>query len=157
MRIAVVVATLGRPAEVSLLLDRLARQTLPPCAIILSVESQKDLPADLPPLVEVVMGPRGVCVQRNRGIDLVLHRSDLLAFFDDDFLPANSALAGMAALFTAHPDIAGATGHVLADGIKSFQRRNVIPHATPSQAQHGGQLPLRKNLRQAQHAAARLP
>jgi GT2 family glycosyltransferase len=117
MRIAVVVATLGRPQEVGQLLERLARQTLPPCVIVLSVESDADLPPRLSDHVQVVTGPRGASAQRNRGIDLVHGECDIIAFFDDDFLPCIHSLSGMAALFRDNPGVVGATGRVLADGV----------------------------------------
>jgi GT2 family glycosyltransferase len=117
IRIAIVVATLGRPEEVGHLLERLGRQTLQPSAVVLSVESDADLPPGLADGVRKVAGPRGSSVQRNRGIDLVQDDCDLIAFFDDDFLPSDRALEGMAALFRDNPDVVGATGWVLADGI----------------------------------------
>jgi hypothetical protein len=45
--------------------------------------------------------------------------SDVVAFFDDDFVPSRFAVETLSSLFAQHPDIAGATGHVLADGIKT--------------------------------------
>jgi GT2 family glycosyltransferase len=117
MRIAVVIATLGRPEEVGQLLARLDRQTLPPSTVVLSVESAADLPPGLAEAVQVISGPRGSCVQRNRGIDLVQGDCDLIAFFDDDYLPSDRALEGMAALFRDNPDVVSATGRVLADGV----------------------------------------
>ncbi len=112
-------ATLGRPEEVGQLLTQIARQTQQPHAIILSVETQADLPPQMPPNIQVIVGSRGSCVQRNRGIDWVKDTCDLIAFFDDDYLPCRRALEGMAALFDLHPDVVGATGHVLADGVKT--------------------------------------
>ena len=117
LRVGVVVATLGRPAESADLLRHLRTQSLAPSAIVMSVESVKDLPASLPDGVEVVTGPRGLCAQRNRGIEKIRNRCDVIAFFDDDYLPAKTALAGIATLFARHPDVVGATGLVLADGV----------------------------------------
>jgi len=144
MRIAVVIATLGRPEEVEQLLARLDRQTLPPVTVVLSVESIADLPPSCGNNVQVVAGVRGLptqrnraidlilgnihdfqvisgsrgsSIQRNRGIDLVQEGCDLIAFFDDDYLPSDRALEGMAALFRDNPDVVGATGRVLADGV----------------------------------------
>ncbi len=144
MRVAVVIATLGRPEEVGQLLQLLARQTVPPVTVVLSVESEADLPPGLTEGVQVIMGsrglpaqrnraldfllgdgidlllvagPRGSSVLRNRGIDLVQKDCDLIAFFDDDYLPSDRALEGMTTLFRDHPDVVGATGWVLADGV----------------------------------------
>jgi GT2 family glycosyltransferase len=119
MNIAIVVASMNRAEEIGQLLASLARQTVPAARIILSVVSPADLPADLPPGVEIVMGPAGLTMQRNRGLDLVLPGCDIVAFFDDDFIPARDALSGMASLFATHPDVVSATGLVLQDGVKA--------------------------------------
>lgn len=118
MRIAVVVASMRRGEEIGQLLTHLASQSLAPSAIILSVETLADLPPDLPSTVEIVMGPKGLTRQRNRGLERALPVSDAIVFFDDDFIPANNALAGIAQLFEENPDIVGATGLVLRDGVK---------------------------------------
>jgi GT2 family glycosyltransferase len=116
-RIAVIVATLGRPEDVGRLLEQVALQTLQPTIVVLSVESESDLPEGLADSVQVVMGPRGLPAQRNRGMIPVLGDCDLVVFFDDDYLPCAQALEGMAALFDRYPDVVGATGLVLADGV----------------------------------------
>jgi GT2 family glycosyltransferase len=118
-RIAIIVATLGRPEEVGQLLAQIARQTVAPSIVILSVESGDDLPANLTDNIHVVMGSRGLPAQRNRGMAPVLGDCDLIAFFDDDYLPCDRALEGMVALFDQHPDVVGATGSVLADGVRT--------------------------------------
>jgi len=118
-RIAIIVATLGRPEEVGQLLAQIARQTVAAHIVVLSAETPKDLPHIMAPAVKVVIGPKGSCAQRNRGIDLVHGDCDLIAFFDDDYLPCDRALEGMAALFDQHLDVVGATGRVLADGVRT--------------------------------------
>jgi len=117
LRIAVVIPSLGRPVEVGQLIAALERQTYPPHIIILSVTEGADLPSPLPSSIEVVVGPKGSCAQRNLAISLVIDRCDVIAFFDDDYLPARSALEGIAKLFAANPDVVGADGQLLADGI----------------------------------------
>jgi GT2 family glycosyltransferase len=118
MRIGVVIATLGRPAEAGLVLERLQRQSAPPARIVFSVERAQDLPA-APGATdfEVAFGPRGLCAQRNRGMAVMLHDCDVVVFYDDDFLPTRRSLEGLAALFASCPDVVGATGLVLADGV----------------------------------------
>jgi GT2 family glycosyltransferase len=49
----------------------------------------------------------------------VLNDSDIIVFFDDDFLPAQDTLENIAALFTTHTDVVSATGEVLQDGVKA--------------------------------------
>jgi hypothetical protein len=62
---------------------------------------------------------RAACAQRNAGLAVLAGDSDVVAFFDDDFVPSRFAVETLSSLFAQHPDIAGATGHVLADGIKT--------------------------------------
>jgi len=119
MRLAVVIASLGRPREVGQLIARLERQTSPADLVAVSVESAADLPAQAPEYVKVAMGPRGLTAQRNRGIELVKDGCDIIVFFDDDYLPSDQALAGVRALFAARDDVAAATGRLLSDGVKT--------------------------------------
>jgi GT2 family glycosyltransferase len=43
----------------------------------------------------------------------------VIAFFDDDYVPSNDCVAGIARFFNQYPDVIGASGHLLADGINS--------------------------------------
>lgn len=119
MKLAVIVASSGRAEEIAQLLLALSRQTRLADAVILSVTSQADLPDYLPPGVDIIIGPAGLPAQRNRGLERVLPGAGIVVFYDDDFLPACDSLAQIGQFFNAHPHIAGATGHVLADGINS--------------------------------------
>ena len=131
--ISVVVASSGRPRELGFLLERLARQTLAPTRIVLSVTRG----ADLPPLgrarraleriggdesiLDVVSGERGSCTQRNLALDRLgglgpCEADALTVFYDDDFVPSRRALEGIARSFAAHPRLVGCDGAVLADG-----------------------------------------
>lgn len=127
--IAVIVASLGRPDNLAMLLDRLALQTQLPSLVVLSLESAADAPpeADYPFIVDRIFGPRGTCVQRNRGLDLLSPDADIVVFYDDDFVPSRFALEGIDRFFCTHPDISGASGLVLMDGIKG-------PGISPSKA-----------------------
>ena len=125
MRIGVVVATLGRPGLVGLMIERLARQTRLADRIVVSATGPADLPAGLGPgehgPVLVVVGPAGACVQRNRAVAALTEadcwdRGDVIVFLDDDFVPALNWLAEAEAFGRSHPEVAGFTGVVLADG-----------------------------------------
>ncbi len=118
-RIAVVVASRGRPEALANLAGHLAGQTHAPHRLVLSVTAPTDLPAALPHSATVLTGPRGSCAQRNRGVEAVLGDSDIVAFLDDDYVPSAHALAGIAAFFAANPAHVGANGRLLADGINS--------------------------------------
>lgn len=117
-KVAVIVASLGRPDAVALLLDRLARQSLLPHRTILSVEKPADLPPVMPDTlnVEVIIGPRGSSVQRNRGLDRLGEDADFIAIFDDDYVPSLRALEGILRGFEVCPDASGLCGELLADG-----------------------------------------
>jgi GT2 family glycosyltransferase len=117
LRVGVVIATLGRSDACGDVLRWLLAQTLPAAKIVFSVEKPQDLPDPIEPDIQVVMGPRGLCAQRNRGIAALRDACDVIAFFDDDYIPSIHALQGLAELFAAHPEIVGATGWVLADGV----------------------------------------
>ena len=117
LRIGVVIATLGRSEESTHVLRCLLAQTLPPAAIVFSVEKASDLPRELPPSVQYVTGPRGLCAQRNRGVAAICDKCDVIVFFDDDYVPSRHALDGVRRLFESRAEIVGATGLVLADGV----------------------------------------
>lgn len=119
LSIAVVIASLGRPGNVATLLDRLAAQSLLPDQVVLSMESPADAPAEAehPFGLTHIFGPRGSCQQRNRGLGSLPPDTDIVVFLDDDYVPSRFAIAGIAKLFSAFPEIAGASGRLLADGI----------------------------------------
>ncbi len=126
MRIAVIIASAGRADCIAHVMQDMRRQTQAPARIVLAVPGERDLP----PLharsgAEVVLAQRGLPAQRNAGLDHLGQDCDVVVFFDDDFVPSRRAIAGIARLFADHPAVAGATGLVLADGIKTPG----IPHA----------------------------
>lgn len=118
-RLALVVASSGRPDCLAAFAARLPQQTRAPDRVIFSVAAAADLP-DMPlPGIEIVQGPPGLAAQRNRALDRVLGDVDLVAFFDDDFVPSCHALEGVQRVFLACPEVVGATGRVLADGVST--------------------------------------
>ncbi len=116
--IAVIIASFGRRDYVCELNRRLARQTRPPDHICISVTTPGDAPArEDAGASEVVISPAGLCAQRNTGLDRVAGGADIIVFFDDDFVPAEDYLERLEAFFLENPDVAGATGLVLRDGV----------------------------------------
>lgn len=119
LRIGVVLASVGRPVELGKWAERLEAQTLKPHRVVYSVVRD----TDLPPLEtryqhsDTVFGDAGLPAQRNRGMNCILDDCDLIAFFDDDYVAASDCLSRAAELFAGNPDIAGANGLLLADGI----------------------------------------
>jgi GT2 family glycosyltransferase len=121
LKVGVGIATKGRPDELADIVAALARQTMPPDMIVVSAVSPSDVGALVPSeRLKIVFGSAGLCHQRNRALDPLLPDSDIVAFFDDDYLPSRFALERMAAVFHDHPDIVGLTGALLADGINSL-------------------------------------
>jgi GT2 family glycosyltransferase len=120
MKVAIVIASVGRPVELARWVEHAHRQTLTPSEIIFSIASDADIPAGFAdPSVQVVRGPKGSCHQRNSGLEALTSAPDVVAFFDDDYVPSRRCIEGIAAVFAAHPDLVGTTGRLLADGIHS--------------------------------------
>lgn len=127
MTVGVVVATKGRPDEVSVLLSYLSRQTSRPARVVVVGTDECDLPPAPPRSagieLDFILSSRpGLTRQRNVGVAHLFEELDLgeandfVAFFDDDFRPAPDWLTRAAAAFT-DSTVAGLTGTVLADGI----------------------------------------
>jgi glycosyltransferase involved in cell wall biosynthesis len=119
-KIAVAIATRGRPAIVSETLRHLmATQTHPPDAVIVSCVERGDA-GDLADdgRVTVVTGRMGSSVQRNNALDHLPAGIDVVVFLDDDFVADPNWLAVALQVFTDESRVAGFTGRVVADGIK---------------------------------------
>lgn len=120
MRLVVVIPTLNRKSQVTRLLEHLERQQRKPDEIVISAPD----PTHVEPyetshfLVSYLFGKKGSSAQRNRALDYALSRSDVVAFFDDDFLPADNYLKQVMDRFAQHPDWAVIMGHVIADGVQ---------------------------------------
>jgi GT2 family glycosyltransferase len=121
LRIAIVIVSKGRPHTLSQWRELLEDQTIKPSSVVYSVSHDRDLPEEnrLFPSHVIVKGAAGASRQRNRGIEAVLHDCDLLAFFDDDYIPATNCIENIAEFMHRNPDVAGANGLLLRDGINS--------------------------------------
>jgi GT2 family glycosyltransferase len=119
-RIAVIVATKGRPQAAARVLRLLEAQTLPPAIVLVSATSHQDVetPFETTLTVEYVFGPAGLPAQRNRAMVSVMPAFEIVVFFDDDFVPSPDWLARCAEVFSAWPDVVGLTGDVVRDGVQ---------------------------------------
>jgi GT2 family glycosyltransferase len=120
LKIAIGIATRGRPAILAEVLAELDRQTRAPERVLVchvSPEDVADLPTRFPGVEFLAQHPGGLPRQRNRILDAVPD-CDLLLYLDDDFLPAPEWLAVLEAVMTAQPGCTVATGTVIADGAK---------------------------------------
>ncbi len=115
MRIAIGIATRGRPAILAGVLRDLERQTRRPDRIIVCHVTPDDVTGCAG--AEFITASAGLPRQRNAILD-VASDCDVVLFLDDDFLCAPDFLAVTEAAFVAHPDMVVATGLVVADGAK---------------------------------------
>lgn len=118
MRLVVVIATLGRRAQVARLVEFLARQSRLPDEVVLSAPDPSHVawPDATPFPIRAVFGPIGSSVQRNTALDAVGADFDIVTFLDDDFIPAHDYLAGVVAAFADDPGFAVVMGRVVRDG-----------------------------------------
>jgi len=139
LHLAVGIASAGRRDLLSATIKFLEAQTRLPDELIVCPADESDI--DLGILqglsfkTSVVNSPPGITIQRN-AIFSRAATSDIIVFFDDDFLPHPTFLAEMEKLFLTMDDVVAATGKVLADGILgpgiSFEQGLVILSQTPS-------------------------
>lgn len=116
---AVIIATKGRPQEVSRLVERLSLQTVVSDYIVVSacgpadIEGSEEFPAN----AKVIFGPPGLTAQRNRALALVHGKYDIVVFFDDDFVPSRFWIERVQLLFGTQVDLGTVTGRVLVDAV----------------------------------------
>ena len=113
MRIAIGIATRGRPAILAGVLADLARQTRAPDRIIVCHVTPDDVSGCTG--AEFITAAAGLPRQRNAILDAA-DDCDVVLFLDDDFLCAPDYLRVTEAAFVARPDMVVATGTVVADG-----------------------------------------
>jgi GT2 family glycosyltransferase len=115
--ISVVIASKGRPDFVSETIENLERQTLKPKEIIIVVPSKEDLPTkQWGDDVQYIVGPLGLTVQRNKGIEAISNTVAYVGFFDDDFEPKADYLEQAVAFMNANASVVGISGRILVDG-----------------------------------------
>jgi GT2 family glycosyltransferase len=120
-RIAIVIASCGRPEELGRWIGYVQRQTARPAALFFAVTR----PSDLPPREEirdhatVLFSQPGLPIQRNIALSSAIATSDIIAFFDDDYVPSSYCVEAIDNFFRSHPDVVGINGTLLADGINS--------------------------------------
>jgi len=119
LRIFVMVATVGRAEVTRRTVDRLAQQTRPPDGIVVVGAQASDIEGvnQARGALEIHLGDRGSCNQRNRGLEIIGDRADIVIFFDDDYVAADDFIEQTAKLFSERPNLVGATGRLIADGV----------------------------------------
>ena len=121
IRVAVILATKGRPQALPQVIGLLENQTVAPSMIVISATaaSDVDVPLATDLNVEYVFGPTGLAAQRNSGLQRVRGRADVAVFFDDDFAPAGNWIELCAGVFSSESNIAGVNGIVIRDGART--------------------------------------
>lgn len=120
-KLSVIVISMGRPDCLNDIARCLNAQTRQPDRILFVVPSATDVSLDpdgLDTVPEVIITTQGTCHQRNVGIDALDHDTGIVAFLDDDYVPAPNALEAIEKAFENFgPTVAGMSGHLIADGI----------------------------------------
>ncbi len=114
MRIAVGIATRGRPRLVREVLLDLARQRRKPDRTVVAYVGPEDIDEPVRG-VEYLISEPGLTTQRNAILD-ALGDCDVVVFFDDDFFCVPEYLAVTERIFEQQPDCVVTTGRVVADG-----------------------------------------
>ena len=115
MRIAVGIATRGRPRLVREVLLDLARQRRKPDRTVVAHVGPEDIDEPVRG-VEYLISEPGLTTQRNAILD-ALGDCDVVVFFDDDFFCVPEYLAVTERIFEQEPDCVVTTGRVVADGV----------------------------------------
>jgi polysaccharide biosynthesis transport protein len=115
--ISIVIPSKGRPDVLWETIESLLRQTLKPKQIIIVVPSIEDLPSEQwGDAVQYIVGPHGLTLQRNKGIEAIPITVNYVGFFDDDFELKADYLEQAVAFMKANLSIMGISGRVLASG-----------------------------------------
>jgi hypothetical protein len=115
LRIAVGIATRGRPRLVREVLLDLARQRRKPDRTVVAHVGPEDIDEPVRG-VEYLISEPGLTTQRNAILD-ALGDCDVVVFFDDDFFCVPEYLAVTERIFEQEPDCVVTTGRVVADGV----------------------------------------
>lgn len=118
-RVAIIIATVGRAALAGKTVEYLKNQTFDVSRILVVGACDEDVAGicDIVSDCETIITSKGLCRQRNAGLDAIGTDCDYVFFFDDDFLPAPDFVANAVSIFEADDRISGVSGRLIADGI----------------------------------------
>lgn len=126
-QIAVVIPTIGRPAELRRMLESLAAQTVFPHQVIILDEGEDDrsVAEGLPQLKIQFLSLKGgsTSAKRNLGASVVSPDVDLIAFLDDDIVMEPQAMEAMLRFWQAAPPDVGAANFNLVNATPFTARR----------------------------------
>jgi GT2 family glycosyltransferase len=117
MRLAIGIATRGRPAILAETIADIQHQSRRPDGIVVSYADAKDIgdAAERFPYVRFIQSTAGLTLQRNLILDEVA-QYDIVTFLDDDFYMHRDHLSLIEEVFISKPAVTVATGKLLADG-----------------------------------------
>lgn len=124
-RIAVVLASAGRPELLGEVIADLGRQTRQDFTLVLSVPNRDSLPRTGIPEGALVVHDRGLAAQRNAGLGAVPDATHVFCF-DDDAVVRTDFLERAVEFFADHPDVVGLTGRVVLDGAAAEEIPRVV-------------------------------
>ncbi len=116
MRIAVAIATTGRPSVVGEALLRFMRLSRRPERLLVVGAAPADAPVDLHGASFALSPTKSSSAQRNHALDLIGEEADVIVFVDDDYAPAPGFVEGVERLFAEHVEVVAASGALIADG-----------------------------------------
>jgi GT2 family glycosyltransferase len=120
---AVAIISKGRPDVLHDTIESIFRQTQPPQQIIVVVPTTEDLPKKTwGDTVQVIIGPLGTSVQRNKALEVIPPTIDYVAFFDDDIELKADYLEQAALFLEICPNVVALSGRLLADGRVSREK-----------------------------------
>jgi GT2 family glycosyltransferase len=128
-RIAVLLASAGRPGLLGDVLADLERQTRRDFTLVVSVPDLDSLPGRPLPGGTLLARARGLAAQRNAALAAVPEATHVFCF-DDDAVIREDYLERAMAFFDEHPEVVALTGRVLLDGATGDE----IPRARAARA-----------------------
>ena len=119
-RLGLIIATVGRREIVEETLRSLARRESLPGVVLVVGASLADLPRlpeQFPFKFQVIQAPKkGLCLQRNVGIEALPPGIEFVSFLDDDVEVHDRYFAEIEHVFTNSPGLAGFSGCIMANG-----------------------------------------
>jgi len=119
MKLAVIIATIGRKTLVNRILENLEQQSRLPDEVIISAPDDSHvIPYQSERFaVSYLFGRRGLAAQRNIALERACDEFDIITYFDDDFLAGEDYLKGVEQAFAENDDLSVVTGNVVSDGV----------------------------------------
>ncbi len=130
-RMGLIIATVGRREIAEATLRSLAQRETVPSVVLIVGAALADLPRlaeQFPFKLQMIQAPRkGLCLQRNVGIDALPPEIEFVSFLDDDTEVHDHYFAEVARVFTSSSQIAGFSGCIMANGnIERQAARNLL-------------------------------